>query len=294
MTLDTDIAAGEPTEAARNLIDQAQGGLVELAMVTALELCWLGGPASPLFDERPANAWARLGRQQRRQVTDQLTQGLVRRRLLTNTTPRTHPEQPIETCALKPELGLVLAARCRPAFAVIVQPEDHNQRALRLFAVGDEADSALGFVLEASGLPLDGGRHFARVGKPGPLDWFYRYFLISGDMAADVLAQWTVAASSGWLVSAWRPDREIPAGDRLRIRGDGTRACLDGRHQGAPAQYDAEGLRAVMLDFLTRTHRPGEASGPDGARRGLRTGPGGSGRRAGGSRSCPGSGPGGS
>ncbi|HEY6297211.1 MAG TPA: hypothetical protein VIX15_16255 [Streptosporangiaceae bacterium] len=229
---------------------------MDLAMVTALELCALGGPAHPLFDKMPARAWARLGGLQRRQVMDQLTQGLVRRRLLTDSTSRTHPEQPIETCALKPELGLVLAARCRPAFAVIVQAEDQNPRALRLFALGDEADSVRGFVLEAPGLPVDGGRHFARAGKPGPLDWFYRYVLVSSDMAADILAQWTVSASLGWVVSVWYPGRENPAGYRLRIRGDGTKACLDGPAHRAPTQHDVEGLRAVMLGLLSDLGRP--------------------------------------
>jgi hypothetical protein len=259
MTLDMDIAAGERTQAARRLIDRAQDGLVDLVFVTALELCSLGGPAHPLFDEMPARAWRRLGRLQRGQFTDVATQGLVRRGLLIDTTSRTSPEQPIETCTLEPELGLVLAARCRPAFAVMVEAEDHHTRALRLFALGDEADSARGFVLEAPGLPLDGGRHFAKVGKPGPLDWFYHYVLVSRDTAAGILAQWTVSpppwpgasASLGWLVSAWYPDRENPAGNRLRIRGDGTKACLDGPAHGVPAQYGVEGLRAVMLGLLS-------------------------------------------
>ena len=263
MTLAIDIAAGERTQAARNLIDQAQDGLVDLVIVTALELCSLGGPAHPLFDKTPARAWARLGRLQRRQVMDQATQGLVRRRLLIDTTSRTSPEQPIESCALKPELGVVLAARCRPAFAVIIQAEDHNPRTLRLFALGDEAEPVRGFVLEAPGLPLDAERHFAKVGELGPLGWFYRYVLVSRDMAADILAQWTISpplrpgasASVGWLVSAWYPDRKNPAGNRLRIREDGTKACLDGLTSGASTQYDVEGLHAVMLDLLTRPSR---------------------------------------
>src|SRR5580658_1718277 len=263
MTLDMDTAAGERTQAARNLIARAQDALVDLVMVTALELCSLGGPAHPLFDEIPVRDWTRLGRQERRQVTEQATQGLVRRGLLVDTTSRTTPEQPIETCALKPELGLVLAARCRPAFAVIVQAEDHTLRTLRLFALGDEPEPAQSFVLEMPGLPVNPGRHFSEAGKQGPLGWLYRYVLVSRDMAADALAQWTVSpplrpgvsASLGWLVSAWCPDRKDPAGSRLRMRGDGTKACLDGLANDAPTQYGVEGLHAVMLDFLTRSSR---------------------------------------
>src|ERR1700733_14847963 len=142
MTLDMDIAAGEQTQAARNLIAQAQDALVDLVMVTALELCSLGGPEHPLFDEIPIQAWTRLGQQERGQITEQATQGLVRPGLLVYTPSRNTPEQPIETCELKPELGLVLAARCRPAFVVIAQAEDHDLRTLRLFALRDKGEPA--------------------------------------------------------------------------------------------------------------------------------------------------------
>jgi hypothetical protein len=270
MTLDMDIAAGERAEAARTLIARAQDGLVDLAIVTALELCSLGGPAYPLFDEMPTRAWTSLGRPQRRQVMDQATQGLVRRGLLIDNTSQTTPEQPIATCALKPELGLVLAARRRPAFVVIVQAEDHNPRTVRLFALGDETGPVQGFVLEEPGLPQNPERHFAEVGNLGPLGWFYRYVLVSRDMAADALAQWTVfppvrpggSASVGWLVSARYPDRKNPAGYRLRIQGDGTKACLDGLNHGGSTQYDVEGLRTVMLDLLGRPSRSTSAARP--------------------------------
>jgi hypothetical protein len=259
MTLDTDIAAGERAQAGRNLIDQAQDAPVHLVMVTALELCSLGVPAHPLFDEMPARAWTRRGRLQRSQDMNQAAQGLLRRGLLIDTTSRAGPEQPVQTCAMTPELGLVLAARRRPAFAVIGQAEDHQPRTLRLFAPGDEAEPARGFVLEEPGLPLNPERHFAEVTKLGPLGWFYRYVLLSRDMAAAALAHWTVspplrpaaAASSGWLVSAWYPDRNTPPRYRLRIRGDGIKADLDGLAQGGPTQYDVEGLHAVMVDLLT-------------------------------------------
>jgi hypothetical protein len=250
-------------EAARNLIGQAQNGLVDLGMVTALELCSLGGPTHPLFDKVPARAWTSLGRQQRRQVTEQATQGLGQRGLLVGTASRTGHGQPVGTYALKPELGLVLAARSRPAFVVIVQAEDRNLRTLRLFALRDQAGPVRGFVLEEPGLPLNPGRHFADVAELGPLGWFYRYFLVSWDMAADILARWTVSpplqpgasACLGWLVSVWYPDRKNPPGHSLRIRGDGTKACLDGHDHGPSAQYDVAGLLAVIRDLLTRSSR---------------------------------------
>ena len=91
----------------------------------------------------------------------------------------------------------MLAARRRPAFVVTAQAEDHTLRTLRLFALGDEAEPAQSFVLEAPGLPLNPGRHFSEAGKLGPLGWLYRYVLVSRDMAADNLAQWTVFPPCG-------------------------------------------------------------------------------------------------
>ena len=61
MNLDPAVAAAERTEAARNMIAQAQADTVDLVTVSALELCVLGGPKHPLFDERVARAWVQLG-----------------------------------------------------------------------------------------------------------------------------------------------------------------------------------------------------------------------------------------
>ena len=50
------------TEAARQLIGRARDGeLVDLAVVSALDLCVLGGLRHPLFDEDVARAWLRMG-----------------------------------------------------------------------------------------------------------------------------------------------------------------------------------------------------------------------------------------
>jgi hypothetical protein len=73
MTLDIDTAltAAERTEAARQLIGRARDGeLVDLAVVSALDLCVLGGPRHPLFDEDVARAWLGMGDRQRTKVVD--------------------------------------------------------------------------------------------------------------------------------------------------------------------------------------------------------------------------------
>src|SRR6266567_3178920 len=115
MTLDLSIAAAERTEAARALIDRAQDDPVELATVSALDLCVLGAPAHPLFDEPVARAWLRLGNRQRKKFIDSVTQSMVNRGLLIGNRPQTGFQQSGGTYSLQPEMGLMLAARCRPS-----------------------------------------------------------------------------------------------------------------------------------------------------------------------------------
>jgi hypothetical protein len=94
-----DLAAAMRTEAARNLIDQAQAEGVDLVTVSALEPCVLG---------------------------------TVERGLLIEDAPRTGFWPPGRDCSLKPELGLMLAARCRPAFIVVTEAAERDLHALQV------------------------------------------------------------------------------------------------------------------------------------------------------------------
>jgi hypothetical protein len=263
MTLGIDIAAASRTEAARQLIDRARDDLVDLVVVSALDLCVLGGLRHSLFDENVARAWLRLGDRQRRKLIDSVTESMVSRGLLIDEGLRTSAQPRSGSYALQPELGLMLAARCRPSFVVITAAEDQDLRSLRLFALGDQAEPVRGLVVEMPAAPpvRDGGK--SDDGKLGPLGWIYRYVLASPDMAAEVLARWTISPPGrpgtglpgAYLVSVYRPDRENPSGAQLRVRGDGTRARLGGDGDQNAAELDASGLRAVMLGLLTGPSR---------------------------------------
>ena len=264
MTLDMDIAAAGRTEAARYLIDQAQDDPVELVIVSALDLCVLGGPRHPLFEESVARAWMRLGNWSRKKLIESVTERMIERGLLTDDSPQTGFQPPSGTCSLKPELGLMLAARCRPSFIVVTEVEGQDRRAPRLFALGDQAEPVRGIVAELpTALPPDRDRDFPKANKLGPLGWIYRYVLLSRDTAAEVLAGWTISPPRlfddvlpcAWLVSVYQPDGKNPVGCRLRVRGDGTKACLDRDGDLAGAEYDVAGLRAVMLDLMTGPSR---------------------------------------
>jgi hypothetical protein len=54
---DDDAAAAARSAEVRELIDRAQSEDVFLAMLSAMDLCTLGGPKQALFDEAPARAW---------------------------------------------------------------------------------------------------------------------------------------------------------------------------------------------------------------------------------------------
>jgi len=270
MTLSMDTAMAERTEAARHLIAQAQAQAeaVDLVTVSALELCVLGGPRHPLFEEAVARAWGRLAGRRREKVSEWVTEGMVERGLLIQDGPRTGFWQPGRDYSLKPELGLMLAARCRPAFIVITEAAGRDLRAPRFFALGDQAEPVRGIVAELpTALPADVAGDFPNVRKFGPLGRFYRYVLLSREQTAAVLAELTIspprqsgeAVASAWLVSVYHPDRKRPFGYRLSVRGDGITARLDGSGPGdgaaAGTEYDVGGLRSAMLDLITRPSR---------------------------------------
>jgi hypothetical protein len=264
MMLDRAIAAAERTEAARSLIAQAQAGTVDLVALSALELCVLDGPRQPLFEERVAHAWMQLGDRRRRKIMEEVSAGMVERGLLTDDSPQPGTRGPGGDYGLKPELGLMLAARCRPAFIVIAVGERQGLRPLSLFALGDQAQPVRGIVAEVPAALPPG---YPNPRKLGPLGWVYRYVLVSPASAAELLARWTITPpkesggpiSTRYLVSAYRPDRENPVGYHLGVRGDGARAVVDGPGVGAGelarAGYDLEALQAIMLELLAEAAR---------------------------------------
>jgi len=266
MTLDPAIAAAERTETARRLIAQSQTDAVDLVTLSALELCVLDGPRHPVFEQRVAQAWTQVTDRRRRKITEEVTAGLVRRGLLIDGPPQRRTVQAAGGYSLKPELGLMLAARCRPAFVVLAKGERDDLRPLSLFALGDQADPTQAIVAELpTTLPPARGARHPDTRKLGPLGWTYRYALVSTANAADLLARWTMtppaqpgeAAPVPYLVSAYRPDRQDPAACHLRVRGDGTQAAVDGPGAASahPERYDLEQLRGIMLDLLARASR---------------------------------------
>ncbi len=253
------------------LIEQAQhSDFVELVTVSALELCVLGGPRHPLFEEAVAHAWLQLGNHRRKKVIGWVTEGMVKRGLLIEGNAGFSPASKGAAYSLKPALGIALAARCRPAFIVTTETADASLRSPRFFALGDQDHPLRGVVVEEpAALPPEMAGDYPHVKKFGPLGRMYRHVLVSPQKAARALAEVAISPpprppaagqTPGWTVSFYRHyDGRNPIGLRLTVDGDGTTAHLASPGQGndsaGMAEYDFDGLAAVMLNLISEQVR---------------------------------------
>jgi hypothetical protein len=250
-----DDAAARSAEA-RELIDRAQSEDVLLTMLSAMDLCALGGPKQALFDEAPARAWGSLRPKGRKNLPRLIFEDLEERGLLIRQAPTMplaapggHMEPDAEDYAFAPKLGVVMAARSRPALAVTCELQQMPTRHPRFFALGDEQDPVRALVRE---VPLgEPPGDFPRLRKAGPLAWFYEYDLVSKPSAATFLAGWALMRSqarpkSARLVTVLRNDgyRFLTVQALAIYTDDGTTARLDG------ARYDKAELTSIMSGLL--------------------------------------------
>jgi hypothetical protein len=243
------------SDEARRLIEQSARTLVELVTVSALELCALDGPRHVLFDEPVATAWGALTDAERAAATSAATDGLVNRGLLLG--PAT-----ADGYAVQPELGLTLAAKTRPAFAVLAEIEGTDARTMKMYALGDQTRPLQAMVVELPQAAPPGD--YPHVRQLGVLAWFYRYVLVSPETAANLLAAWAIKPPPRKTLTHRHPQRVVSvywhrAGEDLRglvvsVHGDGRTARLS-RDSDADANanvdFDEAGLRQVMTDLFT-------------------------------------------
>jgi hypothetical protein len=251
MELDIDLAVAERTEAARQLIETARSdGIVSLGALGGMDLCILGGPKHPVFPEAVAKAWLNLGDHARRKLIDDRTADMVNRGLLTKNPPDGRDY------ALKPELGIALAARCRPVFVVTASAGPHL-RPLCLFALGDQAEPMRGLVLEAPTALPDKDRKHQNYKKLGPLGWLYSYALLTPGTAAHMLAEWvsspppdspTGPRQPPYVVTLFRPGHGPAPTAELSVLGNGTTARVTGA--GLSGELDKETLQTALLDLF--------------------------------------------
>jgi hypothetical protein len=248
--------ANQRSERARALIDQASAGTsVELVALTGMDLCALDGPRLLLFDQPVGDAWGRLDDKQRDEATTLTLDGLARRGLLSDSgTPGTY--------AVNPPLGLVLAARTRPAFAVLAEVDHEDARPMKMWALGDESDPLQALVVEAPASTPPG--HHPTIRKMGALGWFYRYLLVAPQVATGLLTDWAITAPHGRrgrgpariLSVYWHRPGEDLHGLIVTVHGDGRTARLSRDDRTTdPEVYDRAGLQQVMTDLFTLGRR---------------------------------------
>jgi hypothetical protein len=252
-----DAAAAARSAEVRELIGRTQSQDVLLTVLSAMDLCALGGARQAVFDEAPARAWAALRPSARKKMPPVVFDGLEERGLLIRQAPTVplaaggqQPQSP--AYAFAPKLGTVMAARARPGLVVVCELEQLPTRHPRLYGLGDEQDPVRAVVLETPEGPPPGD--FPHLRKAGPLAWFYRYDLVSKARAAEFLAGWALLRSetrpdSARLITVLRDDRDrLLTVQTLAVRSDdGKSARLDG---GGP-EYDQAGLAGVMSGLFT-------------------------------------------
>ena len=242
---DPDLRVG----AVRRLLDRAEHGDVELGVLGGADLCVLGGPRHAVFPEATTQAWLGLGEQERSDAIDHVTARLVKDGQLIR-----EPGTDGADYALSPELGVILGARCRPAFAVVSQAEGRAVPALSMFAVSDEGNPVRAIVAEFLAKPPD-----PATDRPAwPLACVYAYLLVSPSRAASLLAEWAITAPPKARRRAKEPVRVLtrfsPADDHdriglpMKVLGDGTRARV--WTGDAERHCDRHELEAIMSGFL--------------------------------------------
>jgi len=220
------------------------------------DLCVLGGPKHPVFWEPLASAWLGLDAHARMRLIESRTQSLVNRSLLIEESPCVgHFTGPRFTLA--PELGILLAARCRPSFIIATHPSKRLP-SVNYFAIGDESNPVRAILQEIPDIP----DHEDLTRTWGPLSLVFCYRICTPAAAAGFLARWALKPlpakpgqePSPRTVTLLRPgESTTSAPHQLAIHSDGTEARIDG--PGVSSAHDVHGLRGIMADLISKGTR---------------------------------------
>lgn len=236
----------------------AAGETVDLAVLSGMERCVLGGPGQALFEQEVMQAWNEFGEKRRTKATEANLATLRERGLLLVDAPD-RPGEP--AWSFSPELGIILGACERPTYVVATEVEGRQTRCLQYFAVGGIEQPVRGVVVEEPvALPPGAYKH---VKKLGPLGWMTRYRLVSEATAVDILADVALVprqdkdGTHPYNIRRFKHDAGNPVTEAsLSILGAGTSARIQ-LFKGDPQTpddvvlVDAEGLRGLLTRLLT-------------------------------------------
>ena len=259
MSIDLEIEAAERTAAARAIFAKLDDeGYVNLPVLSGADLCMLGGPKHPFFWEPLAAEWLSLRPRARNGYIEARTKGMIEGCRLIEITPG-DGYRPGARYAVSPELGILLAARSRPAF-VIASHFSSRLAPLSLFAVGDEIEPVRGVVMAVPVIPPDKA---GKSSRPSPISDVFDHILTTTAHAAEFLADRVMRPAPTKtpsqkqpprFVSLFRPGTGPTPVAELAVLGNGTTARVTG--QGIDGEFDMIALSAIMLDLIGRGARP--------------------------------------
>jgi hypothetical protein len=247
-------------DAVRRMIARVQDEqMLIMTWLAGVELCVLGGPRHALFDQTMAQVWLGLRPRARQRLIDTHTRALVKRGLLLPE-GAIHDTANVPAFALSPELGVILAARCRPGFIITIEASGTRIRQPAVFALGDETDPLRACVVETPIPAPDTPGVRAAARQLGPLAVGYAYALGTGEWTSGFLADWLIKplparpdlqSGAPRIVRRYHPaDSGGRAGFALTVRTDGTTAHVDTGDGAAPRACDREGLHDMMRDLM--------------------------------------------
>lgn len=240
-------------DAVRELLESAQqAGGAHLTGLSVLDLCALGAPRHAYFSAHMSRAWDKLGEKAQREFVEASTNRLVQHGDLLDS-----GEGP--GFLLSPQLGIVLAARCRPGFVITVEIAGVPLHGPAAFALSDETEGLRGIVVET---PAGGtkGRKIKWLSLPPALDMAYAYELFTPGQAANFLARYAmmpvprrrdVRPGTPRLVTRFQPqDASGSVGHRISVLGNGTTARVDTGDGGPARELGLAELTALIQDLI--------------------------------------------
>lgn len=242
--------------AARALLDQAsRDGAVQLPAMSAAELCTLGAMQASLIDEDAWNWWTGKAEAEREALSSATLKFLTHRKLLDPPDPASEgPAAENVALRVRPDLGVILAGRTRPAFIVLSREgAEGTPRDMRLYGIADEEYGLRAVLAEEA--------THRNAEWMGPA---YLYLLASPAEAAMSLVRWinrpagrTLRRRPPKVVDVYRANvGDGPARDHIEVTREGpagyrvtrTRA---GQPAEPPADCDETGLHRLLTAVMT-------------------------------------------
>lgn len=227
---------------------------IDLGTMRAVHLLALGGTGQAAFDAWVLNAWKLVKPLVRLQMVRKARRELESAEYLSLTEESAKKGQ----YSVSAQAAIIMAARMHPPFVATFGYEN-SRRSLRVFGIGDTEEPLRGCLIESKASVSDDTAGVE--GAQSPLNWNYRYRLVTRAGAAHFMAGVAMippdepAAVGPRLIRIYRP----PVRDRhelavLEISGGSERVVLVRAdrfgNESEPVVVDQEGLGIRIEDLL--------------------------------------------